>query len=269
MRRGAFLLNHPTLVVEKDLRDFRFLCFSKWRGEEKDVVLVLAHHAQDLLETRLLRLIRGVGSEGFHSMEVFKGFCLRPFLLKDLKDIKEYVEKKKIPYEEDPSNQDTKYFRNWIRHIWLAQLEAYQKGSVYRLSQSFEILSKSLSENLKKESENFDPSLLFLKKESQKEPQKQIEKQSQQGVGKKERKKKILLNTEVFCKLPFEQKRRVLIAYMKDLDLKNYSSHHVEEILKRLKTFSPPYKTFSFSMLGKFWVLGPKTIEAREKGELP
>ena len=246
----TFFLKPPISSSEKDLRDFRYFCFSKWREEQKNPILVLAHHAGDLLETRLLRLIRGVGSESFESMKVFKGFCLRPFLLKDIKD---YVEKKKIPYEEDPSNQDVKYFRNWIRHKWLPELELYQKGSVYRLSQSFEILSKSVSENLQKQSKNFDPFFFSFQHEEQKRGE------------KKKSVKKTSLKTEVFRKLPHGEKRKVLIAYMKGLELKNYSSGHVEEILKRLETNSAHQKTFGFSMLGKVWVLGTKTIEARDK----
>ncbi len=215
----AFTLSPPPVFSEQDLRHFRYFCFNKWRERG---FLVIAHHSQDLLETRLLRLIRGVGSDGFSSMKVLKEKLLRPFLSRSLEDIKIYIEKKNIPYKEDPSNKDLKFFRNWIRHKWLFDLETYKPGSVKRLAQSFEILSESYS----------TPFFCF-----------------EQGIEK-----------ESFYKLSYGQKKRLLIAYMKSLNLKNYGASHVEELLKRLETKAQ--KCDDFYMLGRKWILGPKTIQA-------
>ena len=121
------------LTSEVQMRKFRLIQWKKWRATH---VVTLAHHQQDLLETRIIRLIRGTGPDGLKSMDVFQGGLFRPFLNTPKEKLVEYMTATQKPWIEDPSNQDPAYLRNWLRHFWLKDLEKQRPGSLNRLSES-------------------------------------------------------------------------------------------------------------------------------------
>jgi len=128
------------LKSEKDFRDFRKTEIQKWLMGYPNAFVMTAHHAEDLLETRLIRLIRGTGPQGLQSMSVKKGFVIRPFLELSKNDLKNYLTNKSLQWLEDPSNKSSRYLRNWLRNRWLPQLEKKRSGSLKRLSASLESL---------------------------------------------------------------------------------------------------------------------------------
>lgn len=75
--------------------------------------VVLGHNFDDCVEEYLMcTLVRGyTGTIAYQ----YKN-CVRPFRLWKRKDIEGYVERNNIPYIEDPSNADTRFKRNFIRH---------------------------------------------------------------------------------------------------------------------------------------------------------
>ncbi len=81
--------------------------------------LMTAHHGDDLMETILMRIVRGSTLKGYSGFDkiVDNGFykTVRPlvFLTKDY--IKEYDDSHKIPYVVDKSNFKDKYTRNRYR----------------------------------------------------------------------------------------------------------------------------------------------------------
>lgn len=92
--------------------------------------LLLAHHANDQMETFFLKLFRGSGAKGLRCMAK-KSPCwfdmnrtvMRPLLAVRRSDIEDYVRTNGIPYVTDPSNDDRRYDRNWIRHELIPMLE--------------------------------------------------------------------------------------------------------------------------------------------------
>jgi tRNA(Ile)-lysidine synthase len=136
------------LVSEQDLRTFRLHSLDEIVGagdlQEFDRV-ALAHHADDLLETRLIRLIRGTGPQGLASMKMLSEKSVRPFLNLSRKELQVYAEQNKVQWLEDPSNADVRYFRNWIRAEWIPLLEEKRPGSMVALARSLDLLSKAVS----------------------------------------------------------------------------------------------------------------------------
>jgi len=85
--------------------------------------LLLAHHAQDQAETMLLQLMRGTGLAGLSGMLPIQpfgpGYLVRPLLTLSHAALMAYVAQENLPVIEDPSNQDERFARNYIRHqIW-------------------------------------------------------------------------------------------------------------------------------------------------------
>lgn len=133
------------LNSEMEYREARMLALKEIRLS--DEIVVTGHHCQDLLETRLLRLIRGTGSLGLRSMSVYKTSLLRPLLNLEPKDLKDYLKFEGVQWLEDPTNTDHRVLRNWVRNIWLPKLEQKRKGSVKSLARSLESICESLTEN--------------------------------------------------------------------------------------------------------------------------
>lgn len=126
---------------ENEFRNFRLMYLKKWNAQNPKGVIVMGHHIQDLLETRMMRLIRGAGPQGVVGMKIWKAPIFRPFLEVEPKDLRDFLKGHQLDWLEDPSNKDLHYFRNWIRHHWLPNLEKTRPGSLKRLAHSLETLS--------------------------------------------------------------------------------------------------------------------------------
>lgn len=119
--------------TEGEARKARDLFFQKASRKFKCDHLVLAHHANDQVETFLLQLLRGSGSFGT-GMEshVRRGHLhrYRPWLSVWKETILEYAHAHKLLWKEDATNQDKQHQRNWIRHELLPLLDQKTGRSV-------------------------------------------------------------------------------------------------------------------------------------------
>ena len=121
--QGKAPKNSPkTETAARELRDAFFQRASK---KFKCPHLLLAHHANDQVETFLLQLFRGTGSQG-GGMEAYaerNGLIrIRPWLGIWKKEIHAYALEKKLPWNEDRTNLDSHHQRNWIRNELLPLL---------------------------------------------------------------------------------------------------------------------------------------------------
>ncbi|GHV96354.1 hypothetical protein AGMMS50293_26740 [Spirochaetia bacterium] len=80
------------------------------------VHILTAHTSGDLLETALMRILRGAGPAGLAAMPPGRGRFLRPLLALSRADVLCYLGEKNIPWREDSTNADIRFFRNRIRH---------------------------------------------------------------------------------------------------------------------------------------------------------
>ena len=113
-------------VVKKNMKEARKNRFNKlfnFCNKNSIFHLFIGHHADDNLETYLLRKLAGSNFEGLRCMQqkviIEKIQILRPLLLFNKKDILEYNIKNDIYYIQDPSNVDLKYSRIAVREFLL------------------------------------------------------------------------------------------------------------------------------------------------------
>lgn len=89
------------------------------RQLESDAVLFLGHHLDDQVETYFLRLMRGAGVEGLAAIParrgLGKGSLARPLLDITREQIEDYAERFALAHVQDPSNNDTRMDRNFLR----------------------------------------------------------------------------------------------------------------------------------------------------------
>lgn len=87
-------------------------------------VVVTGHHRDDVVETALLRLVRGSHPAGLLGMTVQSAGMWRPLLSIDRETIAALARRKNLPYRHDSSNDTLNYSRNRVRLAVLPQLEA-------------------------------------------------------------------------------------------------------------------------------------------------
>lgn len=78
--------------------------------------LVVAHHAQDNLETVLLNFVRGTSISGLRGMLAVSGNIVRPLLSFERGELEVYAKKEGVEWREDSSNASDSYKRNFLRH---------------------------------------------------------------------------------------------------------------------------------------------------------
>ncbi|MGZ8474374.1 MAG: tRNA lysidine(34) synthetase TilS [Candidatus Deferrimicrobiaceae bacterium] len=103
---------------EKKARDARYR-FLRGLSEKMGAdAIALAHTADDQVETILMRVFEGAGIGGLKGIpRETKDGIVRPILDVWKEDILNDLKKHKIPYRIDRSNFDTRFERNWIRHV--------------------------------------------------------------------------------------------------------------------------------------------------------
>ncbi len=104
-------------------RKIRYAFFEKLARRYSFDRVVLGHHADDQVETFLLRLLRGSGPEGLKSMSSQNGLYIRPLLFLWKKDILTYLKKSSHSYRTDLTNKQNIYQRNKVRNILIPYLE--------------------------------------------------------------------------------------------------------------------------------------------------
>ena len=109
---------------EAAARQARYAAFQAYL--EPREILVLAHHQDDQIETLLMRMLDGQGQNG--GMQAVRtlgrGYLWRPLLGQSRALLRDYAQHHQLQWVEDPSNQDTRYRRNHLRHVVLPALEA-------------------------------------------------------------------------------------------------------------------------------------------------
>jgi tRNA(Ile)-lysidine synthase len=77
--------------------------------------IFLAHHADDQIETVLMRVMEGSGPAGLAGMAAVQGSLVRPLLPFRRTDLLRHLRKAGLTAWSDPANSDPRHLRSWIR----------------------------------------------------------------------------------------------------------------------------------------------------------
>lgn len=121
--------NH--ISIETAARQARLEFFARVARSKKCDTVVLAHHADDLVETFLFNLFRGAAARGLsgirectlHRIGRTELTIRRPLLTVWREEIAEFVAQRGLQFREDLSNADPAFTRNRLRHEVIPLLE--------------------------------------------------------------------------------------------------------------------------------------------------
>lgn len=194
--------------------------------------VAFGHHEDDLLETRLIRMLRGTGLQGLRAMSqvsIVHGLPIwRPLLTIAARDIRSYLAeagcKPGKDWIEDPSNQEKLILRNRVRHELIPMIEHIRAGGIKSLKRSLENLSAELPEESSEAiaSESFDED------------------------------SHISLGREALMNLSLAGRRQMLSRWLKGQSVRDYSKAQIDEVLKRLDTRQ---KRLKFELCGRVWIV--------------
>ncbi len=227
--------SESVLVSEADFRRFRWEAIESVWAHASEIgtpytCVAFAHHRDDLLETRLIRLLRGTGAQGLRAMRTWgklRGVLVwRPLLSSGALELRDYLSScgahEGRDWVEDRSNRDPKYLRNAIRHQLLPQIEAIRKGGVAALARSLEVIAEE-TETLSSSIEEAEIS------------------EAQAKLSRRE-----------LMSLSPERRRARLGQWLKRRGVEGYSQTQIKEVLKRLDT---DQRRLRFEVCGRVWLV--------------
>ena len=109
--------------LEARARDARYRALASASEQLGARAILVAHTADDQAETVLINVMRGSGTAGLAGMARRQGNVVRPLLHMRRADVRAMVERAGLPIAEDPTNDDRRWRRAWIRHDVLPMLE--------------------------------------------------------------------------------------------------------------------------------------------------
>jgi tRNA(Ile)-lysidine synthase len=220
------------LKTEAELREYRHEVLREIAAKSRADWIAFAHHADDLFETRLIRLIRGTGPQGLRAMSIVDKPLLRPFLEESRQAILEYAEQVGLDWFEDPSNHQNEPLRNWLRNEWLPALEQKRPGASRAFARSLVALAENLA--------------------GQESP----------GATRLTGGQQIEFDRKAFFSLARSEQKQLLANHLLGLGIRDFTSRHIDELLKRLNV--QPGKSQSpnreFVLLGVRFVVNARCI---------
>ncbi len=118
---------------ETSAREARHAWLLQARRSAHADAIVLAHHADDQVETVLLRVLAGSGLAGLSGMLPRQEMLLRPLLEFRKAELVSWLASKGIPSWEDPANLDPVHGRSWVRTALLPMLSEREPAAPDRL----------------------------------------------------------------------------------------------------------------------------------------
>lgn len=119
-------------LTEVEARNIRYEFFDELMKKYSATYLATAHHGDDLVETIMMKIVRGSslrGYSGFSQISEKNGYkIIRPLISLTKKEIIDYLDKEKIGYALDSTNCDGKYTRNRFRLNVLPFLKTEEKN---------------------------------------------------------------------------------------------------------------------------------------------
>jgi tRNA(Ile)-lysidine synthase len=139
---------------EASARIYRQFFLESLAQQHPNSLIALGHHRDDQIETFFIRLARGTTAAGLGCMKPQDGIYIRPLLEISKEEILSFLEKKKIDFLTDPTNQDTAMLRNHIRAKLIPQLQDIDsrfinniEKTIFHLQDSYDAF-KSVAEKM-------------------------------------------------------------------------------------------------------------------------
>ncbi|GAA0487469.1 hypothetical protein GCM10009096_32940 [Parasphingorhabdus litoris] len=113
--------------IQAEARKMRYSLLNSWMENQHIAWLATAHHADDQLETLVMRILRGSGIDGMSAIRAKRGHIIRPLLPFSKDMLVQFITAQGVEPIDDPSNKDQSFDRVRVRQA-LSQLSGFDAG---------------------------------------------------------------------------------------------------------------------------------------------
>ena len=138
----ARIARQTHMSIEQAARAARYEFLERVADQLNASRIAVAHTSDDQVETILLNLLRGTGSDGLAGMPIRRERIIRPLLEVSRADVREYCAEKGLSPRTDASNLSFKMARNRIRNQVLPLLEREQPAIRANLLRTARVLAR-------------------------------------------------------------------------------------------------------------------------------
>ena len=144
-----------TSGLQEKARNWRRAEALKLREEIRADSILTAHHAEDQLETWLLKWLRGAHLSGLQGMSRSDPPFIRPLLDFRKEVLSDFLKENGFEWREDASNQDSKYMRNRVRNELLPLLRTLSREGIESRIRDLDSQSRLLQKELETQYQNW------------------------------------------------------------------------------------------------------------------
>ena len=212
---------------EEQARDARYGFLRETAATHHADAIITAHHQDDMLETALMNMLRGTGRKGLTSI-VGNTEILRPLLHVSKAQIQHYAKTHELQWREDYTNEDTTYFRNYIRKKLMPKLSYAERQKLVEMLTSLHHTNMEID----KEIANY---LQFQDK------------------------KEHILNKHLFMGLTHPLACEAMAEWLRKNEIRDFDKNLIERLVVAVKTYKAGQK--ADILKGRYLLVGKQTIE--------
>jgi len=109
--------------IESNFRKMRYTKLEEIRTEIKADFILTAHHADDQVETILMKIMNSSGLDGLQGLRKLRQNIIRPMYNISKSEISDYASLNNVKYIDDPTNSDNTFTRNFLRMNVIPELK--------------------------------------------------------------------------------------------------------------------------------------------------
>lgn len=125
---GNIFLKEVNSNIESNFRKMRYSKLEEIRKEIKADFILTAHHADDQVETILIKILNSSGLDGLQGLRKLNQNIFRPMHNISKSEIIDYANINNVKYFDDPTNSDDIFTRNFLRMNVIPELKKIKKN---------------------------------------------------------------------------------------------------------------------------------------------
>lgn len=192
---------------EASAREARYQFLTAILSEINGRAIITAHHQDDVMETALINIIRGTGRKGLTALSD-RPDIRRPLLKFTKRDITEYAQKNKLKWNEDFTNTQDKYLRNYIRKFVVPKMDYRERKKMIKIIEDTRFINRELEHLLQENIKGSSGSYKYL-------------------------------DRDWFIQLPHDVAKEIMADWLRVNDLRGFNSKTLERLVVASKVSKP------------------------------
>ena len=204
--------------TEEAGRKLRYSFFEEIKNKTKSNKIAIAHNLNDKVETILMNIIRGTGTNGLTGIEPIRNnLYIRPLIEIERKEIEKYCEENKLEPKIDKTNFENIYTRNKVRNLLIPYIKKEFNPNIVDAIDKLSKISTEEQNYLNKLVNNIYSNLLL-----------------EENINKEAKHNQIILDLKKFNTQDLVIKRKIILYTIRKVygNTNNIAKIHIDDIVK-------------------------------------